>query len=140
MNFLAKMQYDNFSKKVVSVSSLVTPEHLPPPMPLENFILVEFTIISDLTWIGKAEGMDAMDWGRSLQDNHIVPVMSTMDAAPDILSKVTHCNCLNSCNTLRCSCRKNRLPCISACGHCQVAKCNNPHNKIPMEEHGGEHD
>ena len=58
-----------------------------------------------------------------------------------ILLKVIHCNyCLNSCKTLSCSCRKNGLLCISASGPCQVTKCNNPHNKIPLEEHGDEDD
>lgn len=30
-------------------------------------------------------GIDAMDWGWDLQDNRYIPVMSMMNAAPDIL-------------------------------------------------------
>src|SRR6218665_610878 len=60
-------------------------------------------------------GEDTMDWGWNHQDNLFVPIMSTMNAAPDILLKVIHCNCLNSCKTFRCSCRRNGLPGTSAC-------------------------
>src|SRR6218665_984706 len=133
------MRYKNFSKKVVSSSSFVTPERLPPTDSATKLQLrrVYYQVMA---WIGKAECMDAMDLGWNLQDNRLAPVMSTMNAAPDILLKVIHCNCLNPYKTLRCSCRKNGLSCTSACGPCQVTKCNNPHNKIPLEKPGDEDD
>src|SRR6218665_1268660 len=84
--------------------------------------------------------MNAMDWGWNHQDNLFVPIMSTMNATPDILLKVIHCNCLNFCKTLRRSCRRNRLPCTSACGSCQITKCNSPHNQILLKEHGDDDD
>ena len=31
--------------------------------------------------------------------------------------------------TLRCSCRKHRLECMSACGHCQHGNCDNMTNE-----------
>ncbi len=75
-----------------------------------------------------------MNWGWNLKDNLFVPVMSRMNVAPDSLLKVIHCNFFNSCKTLRCSCRKNALPCTSACGPCQLEECDNPHNKFIPEE------
>jgi len=130
---LAKMRYNNFSRKVVSASSFVTPERLPPTESATK-LHCRRAYYQVMTWIGKADGMDAMNWGWNLQENRFVPVMSTIKAAPDILLKVIQCNCLNSCKTLRCSCRRNGLPCSSACGPCQVTNCDNPHNKFLPEE------
>ena len=59
-----------------------------------------------LIWAGTEEGMDPRNWGWNLQDNRLVPLMSTMNAAPDNLLKIIHSNCSTSCKTLRCSCRK----------------------------------
>ena len=102
-DYLNKMQYNNFSRKVVSASPFfATWASSLPPIPLLNFFLVEFTIIDrQMHRVG-------MPWaGLKPPRQSVVPVMSTMNAAPDILLKVIHCNyCLNSCKTLRCSCRK----------------------------------
>jgi hypothetical protein len=121
------MRFKIFSKKVVSASSFVTPERLPPTASSSklHFRRVYYQI---MVWIGKDSGMDATQWGWSQLDNRFIPVMSTMKAAPDSLLKVIHCNCNLSCQSLRCSCRRNGLPCTAACGQCQVEKCDNVHN------------
>ena len=59
-----------------------------------------------MVWAGKDEGMDPRDWGWILQDNWLVPLMSTMNAAPDNLLKIIHCNYCTACKTLRCSYRR----------------------------------
>ena len=106
---LAKMRYNNFSRNIVSASSFVTPERLPPTVSATKLHChrVYYQII---VWIGKKESYDAMNWGWNLKDNLFIPVMSRTNVAPDSLLKVIHCNCFNSCKTLRCSCRKNLLP------------------------------
>ena len=43
--------------------------------------------------------MDAMKWGWKLLDNRFVPLMSRMNAAPDSLLQVIHCNCSTACKT-----------------------------------------
>ena len=53
----------------------------------------------------KEKGMDPRNWAWNLQDNRLVPVMSTTNAAPDNLLKSIHGNCSTACKTLRCSCR-----------------------------------
>lgn len=130
---LATLRYNIFSKKVVSASSFVTPERLPPTESATT-LHCRRAYYQIMIWMGKDEGMDAMNWGWNLQDNQFVPVMSRMNAAPDSLLKVIHCNCSNACKTLRCSCRRYGLPCTSACGTCQQDKCDNPHNKFIPEE------
>lgn len=79
--------------------------------------------------------MDAMTWGWKQEDNMFVPIMSKMNAAPDRLLKMMHCNCSTGCRTARCSCRGYGLPCTSACGQCQSETvCDNPHNQSIEEE------
>ena len=93
---LATMRYNIFSKKVVSASSCVSPERLPPT---ESATKLYFRA-------GKEEGMDPRNRAWNLQYNRLVPVMSTMNAAPDNLLKIIHGNCSTACKTLRCSCRR----------------------------------
>lgn len=130
---LATMRYNTFSKKVASASSFVTPERLPPTESATK-LHCRRAYYQIMVWMGKEEGMDAMNLGRSLQDNLFVPIMSRMNPAPDSLLKVIHCNCSTACKTHRCSCRRYGLPCTAACGPCQLEECDNPHNKFLPEE------
>ena len=53
-----------------------------------------------------------MPWtelGMATSDNRFVPLMSTVNVAPDSLLKVIHYNSSTACKTLRCSCRKHGL-------------------------------
>ena len=45
-----------------------------------------------MTWIGKQDGIDAVNWGWSVQNDQLIQIMSQMTAAPDSLLKVIHCN------------------------------------------------
>ena len=130
---LDTMRYNILCKKVVSSSSFVTPERLPPTESATKLhcCRVYYQI---MVWMGMEEGMDPMKWGWKLLDNRFVPLMSRMNAAPDSLLQVIHCNCSTACKTLRCSCRRYGLPCTTVCGPCQLEECDNPHNKFLPEE------
>ena len=73
-------------------------------------------------------------YAQSDSKRRFVPLMSTMNVAPDSLLKVIHCNCTTACKTLRCSCRKYGLPCTIVCGPCQLQECDNPHIKFLPED------
>ena len=53
------------------------------------------------------------------------PIPSEDPIAPEYLLKVISCNCEGDCSTLRCSCKKQGVKCISACGHCNGNSCTN---------------
>lgn len=53
----------------------------------------------------------------------LVPVMCDMNAAPDALLKIIHCNWKTGCSGNCCSYRTYRLPCSFLCGSCQVVHC-----------------
>lgn len=99
---LSAMRYNVFSKKVVSASSFVTPERLPPTESATR-LHCRRSYYQIMVWMEKAEGMDVMDWGWSLQDNQYVSIMSRLNASPDTLLKVIHCSCFTACKTLICS-------------------------------------
>ena len=130
---LATMRYNIFSKKVVSASSVVTPERL-PPTEFATKLHCGRAYYQDVVWAGKDEGMDPRNWVWILQDDRPVPLMSTMNAAPDNLLKIVHCNCSTACKTLRCSRRSYGLPCTTVCGPCQIEECDNPYNRFLPEE------
>ena len=102
---LAKLRYKAFTKKVVSTSSFVTPERLPPTEDATK-LHCRRVYYQVMVWMGTDDGLDATDWGWNQQGNHYIPIMSKMNAAPDRLLKVIHCKCSNACMTQRCSCRK----------------------------------
>lgn len=114
------------SKKVVSASSFLTPESLPPVKSVACYQI--------MVWTGKAKGMDTTDWGWRLQVNLYVPAISRLYAAPDSLLKVIHCNYSTSCKTLRCSCRRYGLQCTIVCGLCLVAECYKPRKMFLAKE------
>ena len=116
---LATIQYNTFSKKVVSSSSFLTPERLPPTEYVTKFHCRR-TYFQIMIWIGQQDGMDAVKWGWNVENDQLILIMSQMTAVPDSLLKVIHCNCSNACKTFRCSCRKYGLPCNAACRPCQL--------------------
>ena len=127
---LATMRYNTFSRKVVTSSSFVTPERLPPTESATKF---HCRMAHDMTWTGKQDDIDAVNWGWSMQ-LQLIPIMSQMTAAPYSLLKIIHCNCSSAYRTFRCSCRRYGLPCTAACGPCQLQNCDNPHNRFLPDE------
>ena len=117
---LAKMRYNIFSKKVVSASSCVSPERLPPT---ESATKLHFRSWS---WQEKRRVWIPGTWRGTCKTIGLVPVMSTMNAAPDNMLKIIHCNCSTACKTLRCSCRRYGLPCTTVCLPFQIEECDNP--------------
>jgi len=59
---LETMRYNIFSKKVVSSSSFVTPERL-PPTEYATKLHCRRVYYQIMVWMGMEEGMDAMNWG-----------------------------------------------------------------------------
>ena len=43
--------------------------------------------------------------------------------APEELLKFTSCNCKGDCSNQRCSCKKNDVKCIAACGNRKGKNC-----------------
>ena len=71
-----------------------------------------------------------MEWGWKKDRDVVVPTKTDFNPAPDWLLKVVRCKCKdgsrNQCGLMTCSCRKNGLECVAACGDCRGETCNNP--------------
>ena len=131
---LATMRYNIISKTIVSASSSVTRERLPPTETATKLHCRRaYYILPGLGRKGRGY-IDPRKWGWNLQDDRLVPLMSTMNAAPDNLLEIIHGNCSTACKTLRCSCRRYGLPCRTVCGPCQIEECDNPYNRFLPEE------
>lgn len=125
---LESLRCNIFSKKVVSAKSFVTPERLPPTASSTKFhcLRVYYQI---MVWIQREHDMDPLNWGWKREQNQYVPIMTEMNAAPENLLKMIHCNCSTACSTPCCSCRRHGLPCTAACGLCQLESCDNLYNQ-----------
>ena len=134
---LASLRHSTLTKKIVSSTSFVTPERLPPTASSTKLHSPR-VYYQMMVWIGKESDIDVLNWGWKLEDNQLIPVMSDMNAAPDKLLKMIHCKCKIACRTPRCSCRVYGLPCTPACGQCQLETCDNPYNQATFIEEEGE--
>ena len=124
-----------FSKKVVTSSSYIPPERLPPTTDAARYHSRRVYHLVQ-TWLGN--NMDATQWGwvvRHTQNGRILkPQKMDQAAAPSTLLKIIKCNCMGNCDKNTCSCRKNGLNCTLACGNCKGLTCSNAGNINDPEE------
>lgn len=115
-----------FSEKVASSSSYLPPERLPPTTDAAKFHS-QRVYLQVQTWLGNS--LDATKWGWEVCNTRygavLKPVRMEQVAAPASLLKIIKCNCTGKCDKNTCSCRKNRLLCGLACGHCKGITCTN---------------
>eukprot|EP00795_Rhopilema_esculentum_P008019 gene8019-13929_t len=62
-----------------------------------------------------------------MEDGIMTPIKTDLDPAPEWLLQVVRCRCKTNtkhpCGTLSCSCQKNGLTCVTACGSCHGEDC-----------------
>ena len=120
-----------FTEKVVSSSSYLPPERLPPTSDAARFH--SHRVYHQVqAWLGN--NMDAVEWGWELRKAYnrmiLKPCRMGQVAAPASLLKIIRCNCNGKCDKNTCSCTKNGLQCTLACGQCKGIACTNgkPHD------------
>ena len=84
---LASLRYNILVKKVSSAKSFVTPERLPPTASSTKFHCLR-AYYQIMVWTEQEGDMDVTNWGWKLEENSLIPIMSEMNAAPDILLKM----------------------------------------------------
>jgi hypothetical protein len=110
------------------------PEKLPPT---ENAAYYHSLRVHEqvLAWKNpKNEAVDPKLWAWLLKDNKLWPIKMDIPPAPENILKFIRCNCKlssrNPCGTNQCSCRKNDLKCVPACGDCHGNGCHNEEELI----------
>lgn len=84
------------------------------------------------------------DWGWKLVNNCYEPIKTDLEPAPENILKFIRCNCKvstkNPCGTKVCSCKKNGLKCVVACGNCHGQQCNNSESIIYDDDNESDYD
>ena len=120
---LGEIRFNMFSKK--AAAGLIKPESFPPTKgAAAQHSLRAFLQTRD--WILlQSMSLDPSDYGWTLGVQGYEPVPTLDPMAPEELLKVTSCNCRGDCNDRRCSCKKNEVSCIPACGIYHGIACKN---------------
>ena len=135
---LASLRRAKF-KQMVAEKSKFHPEDLPPT---ERAIFFHALRVHLQVCVWKQldlHCLDPLDWGWQIVNDELVPVKTDIEAAPDYLLNVVRCNCkttsARTCDkNTNCSCQKNGLRCVSACGDCRgVSCCNMSHDRRGIE-------
>ncbi|KAK1893893.1 Chromosome-associated kinesin KIF4 [Dissostichus eleginoides] len=74
---------------------------------------------------GQSMSLNPSDYGWTLGIHGYEPVPTLDPVAPEELLQFTSCNCNGDCSNRRCSCKRNGVKCISACGVCKGISCKN---------------
>lgn len=128
-----------FSSKVVTKSTHLPPERLPPTSDAAKYH--SYRVYHQVqTWVGNR--MDPTKWGwvisKGQRGDVLKPVRMDQDAAPPSLLKLIKCNCGGKCDRNTCSCRKHGLPCTLACGQCKGITCTNVGTSTPDSAEGAD--
>ena len=114
---------------MISKCFQLQPENLPPTerAAFYHSLLVHLQICQWKTL--HLEVLDATKWGWIRDGKTLVPIKTDQPCAPEWLLKFIHCNCKlsakNPCGTRLCTCKKNGMSCMQACGDCRGESCNN---------------
>jgi hypothetical protein len=121
---LVNLRHRMLCDKVFVSKGFITPERLPPTKSATKYhsLRVYYQV---QVWKSDSDIGNPQDWGWLEKNNEFYPLMCDLPPAPASLLSKVRCNCASGCVTTRCSCRKNGLPCTTACGHCQQAGCEN---------------
>ena len=88
--------------------------------------------------------LNPSNWGWRIENKLLEPVKTDLDPAPAWLLQVVRCNCkINTrrpCGSRSCSCRKNGLDCVPACGGCHGEGCENSAEPIQETENQNDDD
>lgn len=141
---LCVFRYTRFMEMVASAKNGPVPEKLPPT---ENAAYYHSLRVHEQVLVWKKLDIKAVDpllWGWQLKDGKFWPIKMDIAPAPENILKFIRCNCKlssrNVCGTNLCSCRKNSLRCVAACGDCHGNGCQNEEEELVTEENQDSHE
>ena len=114
-------------------SGKIEPEKLPPTNDAAKHhgLRVHLQVI-EWKMLDKSLNLPPIDWGwkETIHRNKkfLTPITTTKPIAPENILKVIRCKCKSKkrqCETNVCTCRKNGIKCMAACGGCRGENCSN---------------
>ena len=128
---LAKLRYNQYMNMISKSKSKskLKPECLPPTNNTADFHSYR-VYLQVREWDSFLQSdLDPTEWGWKLNDSRYFPITTTKNPAPPDILNIIRCNCKMSsetpCSNNRCSCKKNGIRCMSACGECHGDGCRN---------------
>lgn len=125
----------------ISTSMNLHPENLPPT---ERALIFHAYRVHAQVAQWKSLSLDCLnplEWGWSLKDGMMTPVMTDQEAAPERFLMFIRCKCKSMkkrlCGQNTCSCVRNGLKCVQACSGCRGETCE---NSSELEEPAWEED
>ena len=130
---LGEIRYNMFSRK--AAAGVIKPETLPPTEgAAAQHSLRAYLQTRDWIFL-QSMSLNPSDYGWTIGVHGYEPVPTLDPTAPEELLKITSCNCHGDCSNRRCSCKKNGVTCISACGLCKGITCKNcSHDVVESED------
>ena len=126
---LNSLRHSIYMRMCSTSASRPVPERLPPTQRAAYYhCLRVYLQVSQWRKLAVA-CMNATEWGWKIENNKFSPIPTDQQPAPEEILKTIRCSCesssKNQCGTNMCTCRKNGLPCVSACGDCHGDACSN---------------
>ena len=124
---LNKIRYTSYMN--VITKGLIKPEKLPPTESAAEYHSYR-VYIHVIQWNSFLD-TDTLptDWGWKIGSGKFTPISTILVPAPQEPLNFIRCNCKptsrDPCSTNICSCRKNTLKCVAACGNCHGNGCSN---------------
>ncbi|WAR04124.1 hypothetical protein MAR_019493 [Mya arenaria] len=129
---LDALRFQKFSGKVVSSSTYVHMQELPPTSEADRFHCLR-VYYQTKVWMGNTV-LNPLDFGWIIVDGLMMPVRTSLPPVPENLLKIIRCNCKANCDSKKCTCRKHGLECSNACGDCKGLSCSNTFSlEVPEE-------
>jgi hypothetical protein len=122
---LNKMRYTTYSKMTAMSLLRPQPERLPPTERSASFHIMRVHLQAIHCKTLALNDLDPLKWGWQVLNGTFVPIMTDLPAAPEDVLNIVRCKCKTGCTSSLCSCRKNGLSCVAACGHCHGDSCSN---------------
>ena len=130
---LDTMRYQRFQELVPTRKKAIHPNMLPPTSaPTKYHSLRVFHQVQQ--WQGYT--LPAEDWGWWLSKARYKPVSSDFGHATQSLLDIVRCTYKTGCGPLRCGCRRQGMPCSSACSGCRRICQNMSNNDVDDNEDG----
>lgn len=141
---LTKLRHDKYMD-MVATSNTIRPEILPPTERATYYHALRVHL-QVAQWKHLClTCLDPKEWGWRKKEDMIEPIKTDIEPAPAWLLQVVRCNCKidsrHPCGTRACSCRKNGLTCVAACGGCHGEQCDNScgiENEVEEDENEDE--
>jgi len=141
---LERLRYNQFMEMTATSNTVIKPQSLPPSESAAYYhsLRVHLQVIQWKSLMTST--IMPTDWGWKLVNNCYEPIKTDLEPAPENILKFIRCNCKvstkNPCGTKVCSCKKNGLKCVVACGNCHGQQCNNSESIIYDDDNESDYD